>query len=272
MAETEGSIRVAWLVGGHPFDAGALGRLIDALAASVDLFEWPEALHLFEPEGVDRLLRDYDVLALYDMPGIAFTRGQSPTFVEPPASVCEGWMKLLDAGFPVLALHHAIASWPTWPEFAEIVKGRFHYVPSRLRGVEFPDSGYAMDVRQHFSVVAPDHPVCAGLPPVFELTDETYLCPVFTDEVRVLITTDAPRGDDHHLSAHAAVRRSIDPTWTHPSASNAVAWTHRHRNSNVVYLQPGEGAEAFDNVWYRRIIDNAVSWLASTRATTAGPL
>lgn len=239
--------------------------MLATLSADVQLFEWPDAGALFSDGSGTRLLRDFDVIALYDMPGIAFRQGDTPEFVSPPTHVVRTWESLTKAGMPILALHHAIASWPEWSGFAEILKGRFHYAPSTLRGVPYPDSGYAMNVRQTFNVADPGHPVCAGLPASFELTDETYQCPVFDREVSVLITTDAPRDDQHHSSAFAAVRRETNPSWSHQPASAAVAWTHRAVNSHVVYLQPGEGPESFGNPYYRLIIDNAVRWLATTR-------
>jgi type 1 glutamine amidotransferase len=122
-----------------------------------------------------------------------------------------------------------------------------------------------MNVAQRFTVANTAHPVCAGLPANFELVDETYQCPVFDDEVEVLIRTDAPRDARHHASAYAAVRRETNPEWSHSPASDAVAWTHRVGRSRIVYLQPGEGPESFDNPWYRRIIGNAVGWLASQK-------
>lgn len=239
--------------------------MLESLNSDITLFEWPEADELFIDGKGERLRRDFDVIALYDMPGIAFRRGETPEFVPPPSHVVATWNALTEAGFPILALHHSIASWPTWDGFAEILKGRFHYAPATLRGVTYVDSGYAMNVKQVFTVEESTHPVCSGLPASFELTDETYQCPVFDDETTVLITTDAPRDDRNHASAFAAVRRETNPAWSHQPASSAVAWTHRCANSAVVYLQPGEGPEAFENPHYRLIIDNALGWLATTR-------
>lgn len=234
-----------------------------------ELIEWPAAGGIFTPDGADQLMSKYDVLALYDMPGIQFVRGETPQFVDPSSDVIASWSRLTDKGMPVLSMHHSIASWPTWEGFAEIVKGRFHYVPARLRGVEHPDSGYAMKVRQMFTVADSGHPVCAGLPATFELTDETYQCPVFDDEVHVLITTDAPRDDSFHRSALAAVRREENPQWKHAPTSSAVAWTHTVGRSTLVYLQPGDGPEAFDNPTYRKLITNSLGWLASTKPQPA---
>ena len=257
--------RVAWLVGGHPFDAPSLQRLLDSLEAEVSLFNWPAAGDLFTTAGSARLCENFDVLALYDMPGIYFRKGESPEFVAPSDEVVAAWSALTAKGMPVLALHHSIASWPTWAGFAELLKGRFHYAPATLRGVKYPDSGYAKNVTQRFGVVGPDHPVCEGLPSSFDLTDETYQCPIFEGEVEVLIRTDAPRDDSHHTSAFAAVRRESNPAWRHSPASPAVAWTHVSGASRVVYLQPGEGPESFDNHWYQVLVNNAVQWLATQK-------
>ena len=229
------------------------------------LIEWPSAAAIFTADGIVDFVRNFDVLVLYDMPGIEFARGSAPKFIPPGQEIIDAWSEILHRGIPVLSMHHSIASWPTWEGFAEIVKGRFHYAPATLRGVSYPDSGYAMKVKQKFVVDAVDHPVCAGLPTSFDLEDETYQCPVFDDEVTVLITTDAPRDDSFHASALAAVRRETNTDWHHPPASAAVAWTHTQGRSTIVYLQPGDGPEAFGNDLYRRLIANAIKWLATQK-------
>jgi len=124
-----------------------------------------------------------------------------------------------------------------------------------------------MDVPQVLTVVAPEHPVCAGLPPSFALTDEPYLCPIFEDAVTPLLRTDAPRTDaDHESVAHALVpAEATRETWHHPPGSSLAAWTHRVDRSTVVYLQPGDGPGAFANDQYRRLLTNAITWAASTR-------
>ncbi len=237
--------------------------MIDTIPASVEIIAWPEAGSFFSSTGVETLLNDYDVLALYDMPGIGLNRGATPEPLEVHPDVIDAWKVLLQAGMPILGVHHAIASWPKWPGFAEILKGRFHYVPAELRGVSWPDSGYAMNVEQILEVVQPDHPVCVGLPPTFSLRDETYLCPLFDSETTVLVTTNAIMNDSNHHSSLAAVRREEATGWSHPSGSRAVAWTHTFDKSTIVYLQPGDGADAFDNVVYRRMIANSITWLAT---------
>ncbi len=62
-------------------------------------------------------------------------------------------------------LHHAIAGWPAWEGYAEIVGGRFHYQPATLDGIDYPDSGYRHDVTHTVEVLDPTHPICAGIDP-----------------------------------------------------------------------------------------------------------
>lgn len=259
-------VNVTWLAGGHPFDRDALVEMIESVPGTTGhLVEWPDAGEIFTEAGTTRLLATCDVLALYDLPGITFRRGDTPILNEPSDELKRSWQRIVESGLPILGMHHAIASWPTWEFFAELLKGRFHYVPASLRGIDWTDSGWANPVSQTFRVVNPEHPVCAGLPEEFPLTDETYLCPIFDDEITTLIVTDAPRDADHHRSAYATIRRVDQGDWTHPDTSKAVAWTHRFANSTVVYLQPGDGPEAFRHPVYRRLIANSLHWLASTR-------
>jgi hypothetical protein len=257
-------VRATVLSGGHPFDEAAFTAMLDALHGVVAAHvPWPDAEQVFAPGGLD----DTDVLVLYDMQGITFARSALPTFPPPPAQVIEGWQRLLAAGVPVVALHHAIAAWPAWPRYADIVGGRFHYVAAELHGTAWPDSGYRHDVVQQLRVVDPDHPVCAGLPATFTLTDETYLCPVFDDAVTPLLVSDAPKIDDEFYSATLAITGHMYARdgWHHPPGSPLAAWTHRVEQSTVVYIQPGDGPGAFSDETYRRLLANAITWAAGTR-------
>ena len=151
-------LRVLVLTGGHPFDRPSFNDMLDALP---DVW-WEEVAH---PEAQARLAPGRvgaDVVLAYDLPGVTFRPGQPPLLPAPSPELVAGMEGLLDEGQPFVFLHHALASWPAWPEFAEIVGGRYHYAPATLRGQEWPDSGYRHDVHQTLRVVAPDHPVCAG--------------------------------------------------------------------------------------------------------------
>jgi uncharacterized protein len=255
-------VRALVVTGGHGFDEASFQRLLDALpGVAVERVAHPDADGRLHPDRVDA-----DVVVLYDLPGVRLARGRPAEPIPPPAPVVEGWEGLLAEGMPIVALHHSLCSWPAWPRFNELVGGVFLYAPGPVRGRDCPDSGYRHDVAQVLTVVAPDHPVCAGLPPSFSLTDETYVCPVFEDAVTALLCTDAPRREvDHESAAHALVPPGPDePPWHHPDGSSLAAWTHTVERSTVVYVQPGDGPGAFDDAHYRRLLTNAITWAAST--------
>ena len=260
------SLGVTWIVGGHPYDEIAFNDMLTSLnGIESNVLKWPDAATLFTTEAIEQMHHEGRVLALYDLPGIQFNRGSEPDLVHPTPDVIEAWKRLTQLGIPILAMHHAIASWPTWPLFAEMLKGRFHYVPAELRGKNYPDSGWANPVHQVFDVLLPAHPICDGLPASFELTDETYLCPIFESEVTALISTRASSLSSNFSSAYAAIRREEQGNWSHNDESRLVAWTHEYENSTVVYLQPGDGPLAFNNNHYRKLISNTLCWLGNER-------
>lgn len=259
---------------GHPFDKAAFFAVFDAMVADPDCVvtrythvEQPAARAFFDPV----LAEPYDVFVMYDMPGITFTGGEPPAiFEEPPASLVEGTHALLEAGKGMVFLHHAVAGWPAWPEWAEIVGGRFHYQPASLRGTAYPDSGYHHDVTHTVEVVAPDHPITAGLPTTFEITDEVYLAPVFEDSVEPILRSRHTFTDDHFWSADLAIRgtRYSRDGWSHPAGSDLVGWVKHAGRSPVAYIQFGDGAATYADPNCRRVIANSILWAVSDDAHT----
>ena len=125
---------------GHPYERAPFYAMFDAMEdVEYTLVEQPAAQALFDVERAAR----YDAFVLYDMPGIRFDRrpGHAPVFEEPPDDFKKGLEALLDSGKGFVFMHHAIAGWPTWERYAEIIGGRFMYVPDELRGSSRPDSG-----------------------------------------------------------------------------------------------------------------------------------
>ena len=248
---------------GHPFDRNGFFAVFEANAD----IEWSHAEHpaaqlLFMPD----IARRYDCFVLYDMPGINFQAGGPPEFFDPPASHVANVQALLEDGHPLVILHHACAAWPTWPQWAEIVGSHFLYQPGDSRGQAMPDSGYVLDVTHTVSPVA-EHPITDGVD-AFELTDELYLAPVFTDDVTPLFVSDYDFVDSNFYSADRAVRGELNARdgWAHPPGSNLVGWIKRAGNSPVVYLQFGDGPAAYENPNYRRVLANAIAWACSSEA------
>ena len=258
--------RVLVLTGGHPFDAESFFAMVEsALPGRWDHVAHPAAVDALSP---DRL-RGYGAIVRYDMPGLEFTRADPPVvFHEPPASHRADVEAALERGVGMVVLHHALAAWPTWDRHAELVGGRFHYQPAQLRGEDWPDSGYRHDVEQTISVVDPEHPVCSGLPTAFRVTDEAYLCPVFEDDVVPLLRSDHRFEPAGFWSADLAIRGRRDDAegWTHPPGSDLVGWATAAGRSPIVYLQFGDGPSAHRDPNVRRLLANAVDWVASAEA------
>jgi uncharacterized protein len=259
--------RLLVITGGHPFDRDTFIQAFDAIAPG----EW---MHTEQPASQAFLnveaCEKFDALVFYDMPGITFTRSDPPTeFPVPSASVVEGMRALLRAGKGMVFLHHAVASWPAWPEFASIVGGRFHYQPGTLDGIDYPDSGYRFDVTHQVEVLDPSHPVCAGLGHGFTLTDELYLYPVLEDRIVPLLRTNVAMDDPSQFySADAAIRgrRNTNDGWTHPTGSQLVGWAKHADNAPIVYLQFGDGPSTYADESFRRVVANAAAWVASPEA------
>lgn len=245
------------MTGGHPFEPEPFFAVFDA----IDGIRWSAG---------DTPATGHDVVVCYDMPGFRFTRSDPPVeFDDPPESVRSTLADLQQSGCGLVFVHHAIAGWPTWPEYAELIGGRFHYQPGTLAGVEYPDSGYRFDVTHTVEVIDPDHPVCAGLGDSFTLTDELYCFPVLDDRVVPLLRTSYPTHEPERFwSADLAIRgrRNDNDGWHHPPGSDLVGWATSGGRSPIVYLQFGDGPVTYADAPFRRILYNAIHWVASPDA------
>jgi type 1 glutamine amidotransferase len=254
-------LQVLVAVRGHPFDRTAFDAVfqrMDGIAAT--MVDQPAAARLMNPDG----MRGYQALVLYDMPGLDFTVSEgAPRYVPPDSGFIDGFEALLSQGTGIVALHHALAGWPAWPQYGRHLGGTFLYRPGLVRNESRLDSGYAQGV-DYEAVVVADHPVTRGVPPRFRVRDELYLAEIFEDEVTPLLRADVPFTRDRFYSAAAAVagRMYDNAGWEHPAGSNLIGWTRKALTSRVVYLQPGDGPDAYDNPHIGRLIENAIRWVA----------
>jgi type 1 glutamine amidotransferase len=262
--------RILLVTKGHPFEREPFLDLFRSFATDRDAAGPIEFEHVEHPEAAERLHPDrlgaVDAIVFYDMPGLHFTRADPPLELVPPTSgFVAGFEALLDRGIGMVFLHHAIASWPSWARYAEIVGARFLYAPGELWGRTWPDSGYLLDITHTVEVLAPEHPVCAGLPATFELRDELYLTPPVMPGVTPLLRTTHPMTDDHFFSATNAIggRRNSREGWAHPAGPDLLGWTHTVGNASVVYLQPGDGPSSYADAHVRRLVRNAIEFVSS---------
>lgn len=262
-----GPLRLLVLTGGHRVDLDAFLGMVAALATE---HGWLWA-HAVQPSAQDWLHPSqagaWDAVLCHDLPGLHLRRGEPPTPRGPEPAVAAAVAELLERGIGVVATHHALAGWPGWEAWADALGGRFWYAAGRLHGQDWPSSGTRITTYTA-RVVAPEHPVCAGLED-FSLTDELYCCPVFEDRVVPLLRHDADVSPERFTSTYEHVLHGEDlaPDCTgHPPASNLVAWATSAARSPVVYVQPGDSGATFGVAGYRQLIAGAVAWVASDEA------
>ncbi len=248
---------------GHPFEREPFFASIDAMSKPDPdtVIEWthvehPAAESVLTPEGT----KPFDLIVFYDMPGVVFTHSDPPFAVyDPSEAFKKNFMALLDEGKPMVFLHHAIGSWPTWPEFAEIIGGRYHFLPGELRGTQYPGSGYRFRVNQTISVLNPDHPIVEGFPETFPIRDEVYMYVVLEDDVTPLLRSDFEFTANRFRYGGVGFR-------DHPGGSNLVGWTKTAGNSPIAYLQFGHDHVVFENPTFHRLVTNAMKWAISENA------
>lgn len=251
---------------GHPFDKPAFFALFDSMRGLTwTHVEQPAALHLFQPEAA----KDFAAFVLYDVPGIEFRTPAPPLFRDPPEHFRQGFETLLEAGYPLVFLHHAIAGWPAWDGYAEAIGARFFYQPGAYKGRAYPDSGYVFPVKHRLSPVAA-HPVTAGLEDGFEIEDELYLFQMLEDDIVPLMRSDHRFTHDEFYSAASALKAKMwsREGWEHPEGTNLVAWARRARNSPIVVIQCGNDASAYGNEGFQKLLRNAIDWVMSEEART----
>ena len=190
---------------GHPFQKGPFFGLFDSLMAegiNNTSVEMPAARLFYKPANA----KPYDVIVDYSMQGVGFGRKAGDPAPEAPEEFKRDIVELMEQGtHGFVFLHHHACSWPSWPEYAEIVGGRFLYYPDDLRGKAMPDSGYLLGVNSTYVVTQPDHPVTAGLPASFDLQDELYLAPYFEEDVVPLIRSNFDFRDQNFFSPYQVV-------------------------------------------------------------------
>lgn len=218
-------IRVLIITGGHDFEREPFFNLFKSL----ETISFQEAQH---PEAYDffrpEKANQYDVIVLYDM-------GQDIS-----EEAKKNFINLLKKGKGLVALHHSLASYQNWEEYSKILGGKFYLQGHRVKGVEKPPSSFKHGVRFTVHIADPNHPVTRGLKD-FEILDETYGNFEVNPKVKVLLTTDEP------------------------SSGRIIGWANTYGKARIVYLQLGHDHTAYENPHYRRLILQAIRWVAGRR-------
>jgi type 1 glutamine amidotransferase len=221
-AGDSGKIRVLLITGGHAYEKEPYLRIY---AENSEI----SVTHLEHTEGTadawDRAdLSACDVVVLYDMPRTITTVQQTK------------FMEIFAKKKGLVVTHHALVSYPDWPEYERVIGGRWtEPAKDGKSGVKPP--GYRHDVDIPVVVSSQKHPVTAGVTD-FLIRDEIYWGFRVGADVIPLLTTP------------------------HPDSGNPLAWCRAEQTSRVVYLQLGHDPSAYNNPNYRRLLANAIRWAA----------
>ncbi|MEM7099650.1 MAG: ThuA domain-containing protein [Pseudomonadota bacterium] len=265
------TIEVLIVSKGHDFAHDSFMAMFDTMpGVNATLVQQPAAQIVMQPAAVDA----YDVIFFYDMcgiPNVGLTHDGANDTGVPPVDYVQAIEALLESGTGLLLVNHATVSWPLWPLWREIHGSSFMLAQGELYGEVVPGSGYrgGHGPLQNATIkLLPqtEHPVLTGLEQGFEITDELYLkLDRYGPNVQPLM-----RGDYEFVRANFTPP-PLSPaeeqaTWEHPQGSDLIVWTNACRNSPVVVSDVGDSPLAYDNPDYRRLLENALHWLASDHA------
>jgi len=152
-------IRILVITGGHDYKVSQFNQMLASLGDNItyQTAELPEAYDMFLPENRS----NYDVLVFYHM---------WQKITEEQANVLSGCIR---EGKPLVVLHHSICAFDDWPEYINIIGGKYFHKPTTVNGKEYPSCSYIHDLHFKVRIVDPENPVTKGLTD-FEIFDETY--------------------------------------------------------------------------------------------------
>jgi hypothetical protein len=266
------TVRVLLVSKGHAFDHDAfLAMFDDQSGLDVTLVEQPAAQVILRPENIG----EFDAVLFYDMsgiPGIGAHHDGANDTGKPPEDYVRSIEALLERGTGIVMLNHATVSWPEWPLWRRISGSSFMLRAGELDGEWVPGSGYRGGHGPYpnptLRLIPQDrnHPVLAGLEEGFEITDEIYLkTPGFESRVVPLL-----RGDFDFVAANFTppplAPAEEQERWDHPPGSDLVVWANSAGSSPVVAADVGDSPAAFANPGFRKLLYNALTWVASEEA------
>jgi len=254
---------------GHAFDHDAFLAMFEADdELDVTMVEQPAAQVILRPENAAA----YDAVLFYDMsgiPGIGLRHDGANDTGIPPDDYRRSIEALLERGTGIVLLNHGTVSWPLWPLWRQIHGSSFMLSAGELNGEQVPGSGYRGGHGPHpnppINLIPVDaqHPVLQGLEQGFSITDEIYLkTSGFEAHVTPLL-----RSDYEFVAANFTPPPLAPPeeqaSWNHPPGSNLIVWANAAGNSPVVASDVGDSPAAFANPDFRRLLHNALVWVAS---------
>lgn len=215
-------IRILVITGGHDYKKEQFNQMFASLAPGIlfQVGELPAAYNMFLPENRNK----YDVLVFYHM-WQTITDEQAKNLSE-----------CIKEGKPVVALHHSICAFDDWPEYWNILGGKYFHKETTFNGKVFQPCSYIHDLHFNVKVANAKHPVTQGIKD-FPIFDETYKGYYVAEKVTPLLTTDEP------------------------SSTPVIGWAKKYGKSRIVVLQSGHDAPTFENENFRRLLKQSIVWV-----------
>ena len=215
-------IRILVITGGHDYQKEQFNQMFAALSENItyQIAELPSAYDMFLPENRDK----YDVLVFYHM-WQDITDEQAKVFSE-----------CIRDGKPLVVLHHSICAYDNWPEYLNIVGGKYFHKPTVINGKEYPACSYLHDVHFRVKIAAKNHPVTAGISD-FDIFDETYKGFYVEPGVTPLLSTDEQ------------------------TSNPVIGWAKMYGKARVVTLQSGHDIPTFENPDFRKLLKQSIEWV-----------
>lgn len=168
----------------------------------------------------------FDVLVVYDM---------HQEITDEAKADLQQWFK---AGKGMVTLHHSVANYQNWGEYEKILGGRYYLSKKTVRGVEKARSIYQHGVKFTVNIADPAHPVTQGLRD-FEILDETYNLFDVAPTSKPLLTTKEK------------------------TSAPVIGWSNQYEKGRIVYFQLGHDHFAYENPGYRKLVAQAIRWVAA---------
>jgi uncharacterized protein len=213
-------LKIIIVTGGHDFDRKSFFQMFDSFK-NLSYTELVHPLARIQLGTFD--LTSFDAVVFYDMP---------KTIADDEKN---SYYRLLKAGKGLLFLHHSICSFQDWPEFENIIGGKYY---EKKKNDLFGASSYEHDVIFKVHIGHKSNPVTRGMKD-FILHDEVYGNLETIPEIYPLLSTDNPK------------------------SNILIGWTLKREKSKIVFIQPGHDNNSFANSDYRRLIKQAIIYITS---------
>ncbi|HWI17145.1 MAG TPA: ThuA domain-containing protein [Vicinamibacterales bacterium] len=140
-----------------------------------------------------------------------------------------------DEGKGFIAAHTALTAFESWPEFGDLLGGRYDGHPWHEMGTVIND--------------ARESPITKHFPPTFAINDEFYQVKNFSPDARVLLRLDVSK-----MPPHPELRNKTFP----------LVWTKSYGKGRVMYSSFGHDAAIYDNRDIAQMFLEGMKWVLGT--------